>query len=71
MLNTNYLFVSLFWGSVGAGYFVYGRKQRSLSASIGGVAMMAASYFIDGALVMSLACVGIAVGVYWISKRGE
>ena len=38
---------------------------------LGGVAMIAASYFIPSALLMSLICIVIAVSVYLLLKRGD
>ncbi len=70
MLTANFLFASLIWGSIGLGYFIYGKKQQSMSAIGGGILMMVASYFIGSALVMSLACSGIVAGVYYLIKRG-
>ena len=70
MFSTHFLFVSLFWGSVGAGCFVYGKKQTSLASMIGGVLMIAVSYFIGSALLMSLLCLAIVVAVYALLKRG-
>ena len=70
MLTANFLFASLLWGSVGFGYFIYGKKQQSLSPMIGGILMIVGSYFIGSALLMSLICLGIAVGVYLLAKRG-
>ncbi len=69
-MNTSYLFAALVWGSVGLGYFIYGKRQQSLAAMAGGVLMMAGSYFIGSALGMSLACLGIAAAVYFLRKRG-
>ena len=71
MLNTSFLFASLFWGSVGVGYFIYGKKQQAFSAMAGGIAMIGVSYFIGSALLMSLLCSGIVAGVYFLSKRGD
>jgi hypothetical protein len=71
MLNTNFLFASLIWGSVGVGYFVYGKKQQSSSAMVGGILMIVASYFIGSALLMSLVCLGIMAAVYFLLKRGD
>ena len=70
MFDTNYLFASLFWGSVGLGYFIYGRKQTCLSALVGGIFMIGVSYLIRSALLMSLVCPAIMAGVYWLAKRG-
>ena len=71
MFDTNFLFASLLWGSVGLGYFIYGKKQQSLSAMVGGILMMVASYFAGSALLMSLICLGLAAAVYFLIKRGN
>jgi hypothetical protein len=71
MFSTSSLFASLFWSSIGMGYFIYGKKQRVSSALVGGILMMAASYFAaSSALAMSLLCLGIMAGAYWLVKRG-
>jgi len=70
MFNANFLFASLIWGSVGMGYFIYGKKQASWLAMIGGVLMMAASYLVGSALLMSLVCLGIMGAVYFLLKQG-
>jgi hypothetical protein len=70
MLSTNFLLASLLWGSVGFGYFIYGKKQSSWIPMLGGVFMMAASYFIGSALVMSLISLALIAGVYFLLKQG-
>jgi hypothetical protein len=70
-MNTNVLFASLFWGSIGLGYFIYGKKQRSWPAMVGGIAMIALSYFVGLASLMSLASIAIMAGVYVLIKRGN
>jgi hypothetical protein len=70
LLNTSFLFASLFWGSVGGGYWIYGKKQREMMPMIGGVAMIAMSYFVSSWLLMSLLCVALMVTVYLLVKRG-
>ena len=69
-INTHFLFASLIWGSIGVGYFVYGKKQSSLVPLIGGLLMIGVSYFIGSALIMSLISLGIIGGVYFLLKRG-
>ncbi len=64
------LFASLLWGSVGVGYFIYGRKQQSASAMGGGILMILISYLLGSALLLSLASLGIVVAVYCLTKRG-
>ena len=70
MFSTHFLFASLIWGSVGVGYFIYGKRQSSWVPMVGGVLMIAASYFTGSALVMSLICIGLMVAMYGLLKRG-
>lgn len=70
MFNASFLFASLVWGSVGFGYFVYGKKQSSWVPMIGGVLMMVVSYFIGSAFFMSLTCLAVMAGVYFLLKQG-
>jgi heme/copper-type cytochrome/quinol oxidase subunit 2 len=70
MFSASFLFASLLWGSVGFGYFIYGKKQQSLSPMVGGILMMIVSYFIASALLMSLICILVIVMVYGLLKRG-
>ncbi len=70
MFNTSFLFASLIWGSIGLGYFIYGKRQRSWAPMVGGVLMMAFSYFAGSVLLMSLTCLGLMVAVYVLLKRG-
>lgn len=70
MFNTNFLFASLIWGSVGVGYFIYGKKQRSWPPMAGGVVMVALSYLVGSALLMSLLCLALIAGVYLLIKQG-
>jgi hypothetical protein len=70
LFDTNFLFASLLWGSVGVGYFIYGKKQREMMPMLGGVAMIAASYFVGSALLMSLISIALMVAVYLLMKRG-
>jgi len=52
------------------GYFIYGKKQSSWPPMIGGVLMVAASYFIASALLMSLLGLAIIVAVYFLIRQG-
>ncbi len=70
MLNANYLFASLIWGSIGLGYFIYGKKQSSWPPMVGGVVMMVVSYFVSSALLMSVYGLASVVAVYVLLKRG-
>jgi hypothetical protein len=71
-LDMGGLIASLFWGGIGMGFLVYARKQRSIPALLGAVGLIGISYFLaDSALWMSLAGVGILIGVYYWSRRED
>ena len=70
LFDTKNLFASMFWGSIGVGYFIYGKRQRAVVPLVGGLLMIAASYFAPSVLLMSLACAGLMAAVYVLVKRG-
>ncbi len=70
MFTASFLFASLIWGSIGMGYFIYGKKQSSLIPMIVGVLMMAASYFCGSAWVMSLVCGALMVAAFVLIRMG-
>jgi len=70
MFSANFLFASLIWGSIGMGYFIYGKKQSSWLPMTGGLLMMVASYFAGSAWMMSLICAVLMAAVYFLLKLG-
>jgi len=62
------LFAALIWGSIGLGFFIYGKKQKSFAPLLGGLALMGITYFIGSALWMSIAAVAIIAGVWFWSR---
>jgi hypothetical protein len=70
MFNTNFLFASLIWGSVGAGYCIYGKRQSAIVPFLGGLMMIGASYFVGSWFWMSVICIALGVGVYLLAKWG-
>jgi len=63
------LFASLIWGSIGLGFAIYGKKQRSVAPLVGGILLMGISYLIGSALVMSLVGVGLVAGIVWVGRH--
>ena len=70
MLDTNFLLASLLWGSVGTGYFLYGKKQGAAVPLAGGLVLIAVSYFIGSALLLSLVSVALISAMHWLMRRG-
>jgi len=67
-MDAGYLFAALIWGSVGMGFFIYGKKQKSPVPLACGMILMGASYF--ARTTMSLSIFGCAViAVIYILKK--
>lgn len=57
----------MFFGTIGTGYFVYGRKQQKLIPLMAGVALCVYPFFFSNAWILAL--VGIALTVWpWVMK---
>ena len=69
--SENTLIASLIWGSVGVGFFIYGKKQRVMTSLFGGILITGFSYFIESALYMSLASIAVVVAVFFFKDRFE
>jgi hypothetical protein len=64
------LLASLIWGGIGSGMFTYGWKQKSGVPLGVGMALVAISYFISSAVLMSVASVAVFVVMYCLKKQG-
>ncbi len=68
--DSSFLFASLLWGSIGVGYFIYGKKQGAMMPIFGGLMMIGVSYVVSSWLLMSLICIALIVATHWLMKRG-
>jgi len=59
-LNESWLFWGLIFGSIGLGFFVYGKKQRAIVPLVCGLALMIFPYFISSTILL------VALGVVLI-----
>ena len=50
------LFWGLLFGSVGMGYFIYGRKQGQFVPLLSGVGLIVCPYLVPGAVLLVLLC---------------
>ena len=53
-MSTSVILWSLIFGSIGLGYFVYGKKKSNVVARYTGVALMIYPYFIQDTLALPL-----------------
>jgi hypothetical protein len=65
------LVVSLVWGSVGVGYYVYCKRQTAWAPMAGGVLMMLLSSVVGSAWLLSALCVGVIAGVHQMLRKGD
>ncbi|MDD2999336.1 MAG: amino acid transport protein [Candidatus Riflebacteria bacterium] len=68
-MDSEYLMASMIWGTVGFGFFIYGKKQVAAIPMLGGALIMGYSYLIEDAMSMSLATIVTLGAMYWISTR--
>ena len=68
MGSSSSLFASLVWGSIGVGFAIYGKRQKATAPLLGGILLIALSYFIGSALVMSLVGAALVAGIIWIGR---
>ena len=60
-MNQTTLIIGLIAGSVGMGYFVYGKKQGRLIPMLAGAGLFAMPYIISNVLILSLVCAGLCI----------
>ncbi|MEO8999823.1 MAG: hypothetical protein ABI227_12230 [Rhodanobacter sp.] len=47
-MNASTLWWGLLFGSIGLGFFIYGKKQRAIVPLVCGIALMVFPYFVSG-----------------------
>jgi hypothetical protein len=67
--SSSFLWASLLWGSIGVGFAIYGKRQRAVGPLVGGIALVAISYLISSALVMSLVGAALVAGSIWYQRN--
>jgi predicted membrane protein len=58
-LDTSSLLWGLLFGSIGIGFFVYGKRQRAIVPFVCGIALMAFPYFVSNTFL--LVAIGVAL----------
>ncbi|HEU0229975.1 hypothetical protein AB7849_06065 [Rhodanobacter sp. 115] len=58
-MNASTLLWGMLFGSIGLGYFIYGKKQQAMVPLLSGVALMVFPYFVSG--TAWLVIIGIAL----------
>jgi hypothetical protein len=67
-LDANAILLSMLIGTVGFGFFLYGKKQRRIPQIVGGIAMMVYPYFIPDLILMGGIALVVLAGM-WLAVR--
>jgi hypothetical protein len=67
--SESFIWASMIWSTIASGYMLYGWKQRSMIPFIGGLLMTAVSFLVSP-LPMSLICLALMYGVWWLLRQG-
>ena len=65
ILDTALLLWGVVFGSIGLGFFIYGKKQNAIVPLVCGVALMVVPYFIANALLLVIVCAAIIAVPYF------
>lgn len=66
MDDTNTLLWGLLFGSIGTGYFIYGKKQKKTIVLIAGIGLCATPYFITNIWLMIILNIALMVLPYFV-----
>ena len=65
-MNTAQLIWGVVFGSIGLGYFVYGKKQRATVPLLCGLALMTFPYFISNTILLVLVGTVLSAVPYFV-----
>jgi hypothetical protein len=65
-VNTASLLWGLLFGSIGVGFFIYGKRQQMIVPLVCGLALMVYPYFVAGTLLILLIGVALMAAPYFL-----
>jgi hypothetical protein len=66
MNNLSTLIWGIIFGSIGLGFFVYGRKQKAIVPMLSGIGLMVFPYFIENTYILILSGIVLVALPYFI-----
>jgi hypothetical protein len=60
------LMLGVLFGSIGLGFFVYGKKQKAVIPFVSGIGLMALPYFISNIYILILVCIVLMILPYFV-----
>ena len=68
-MDVNTFLASFFFGMIGLGMFMYGKKAGRIPPLLIGVALMVVPYFFSSVLMMTVSCSALIV-LAWFMREG-
>ena len=65
-MDTSLILWGVLFGSVGFGYFMYGKKQMAVVPLVCGIALMVFPYFITNAVLLVVIGIALAAVPYFV-----
>jgi len=65
-MNTATLMWGMIFGSIGLGFFVYGKKQKAIVPFLSGIGLMVFPYFISNVYILILSGIVLAALPFFI-----
>jgi predicted membrane protein len=65
-VNESWLLWGLLFGSIGLGFFVYGRRQRRVVPLVCGLALMVFPYFVTNTIVLVVIGIALIAAPYFV-----
>ena len=65
-MNTSILLWSLLFGSIGLGFFVYGKKQKAVVPLFSGLVLMIYPYFVSNTILLVAIGAALVVLPYFV-----
>jgi hypothetical protein len=66
MINISTLIWGIIFGSIGLGFFIYGKKQKAIIPILSGIGLMVFPYFISDTYIMVLSGIVLVALPYFI-----
>lgn len=70
-MDSHFLFASMIWGAIGAGFLFYGKRHTSIAALVAGLGLIGISYFASAAWEMHLLAAIILFVAYLLKNRDD
>jgi hypothetical protein len=66
-MDATMLFLGIFIGSIGVGYFIYGKKQRKVMPTLSGIGLIILPYVLSNPVILTISCLILAAAPFLVN----